>query len=253
MANPINTPYRWISAVVLLFTPLAASAQTPQDYLQTYVGRQFLLREYGDQDETIKIKKENVAKYKGVCDVAVEVRDARLAKEDLKFKIEMLGFVTREFTTPSACPYLQVETKAVIISGLSGQETEADLENAIGHVLLSPDAYLDSYRVPAIPQVDDPETPVIARAPIGGGPRLLLSVDASYPVGLRQKGHSAQVTIGFIIGRDGRVHEPMILNGTGSAFDTLMLGLLPLWRFTPAQQDGQSVAMRTSVTTAVKH
>jgi TonB family protein len=249
MANLICS--RWISLFLLLLTPLAASAQTPQDYLKTYASRQFLLREYGGQDETIKVKKENATKYKGLCDVAIEVHDARLAKQNLEFKVEVDGFVTRVGTTQLACPHPSQQTKTVIISGLRGQETQADLENAISHVLLSPDAYLDSYGVSAIPQVDDPETPVITRVPIGGtGPRLVLSVNPTYPAGFRQAGVSAQVAIGIIIGRDGRVHEPMILHGTGSAFDTPMLRVLPLWRYMPAQQDGQPVAMHTTVTTS---
>jgi hypothetical protein len=79
---------RTILLLPLSILSLAALAQSsPQDFAKSYVGKAFLLRERGSEDETVKVKKEDVAKFKGTCDHAVEVADVKSSKRDFQFNV----------------------------------------------------------------------------------------------------------------------------------------------------------------------
>ena len=51
-------------------------------------------------------------------------------------------------------------------------------------------------------------------------------------------GLSSAVTVSFIIGTDGRVHSPLILEGLGPAQDQIVLDTVRSWRFRPATCNG---------------
>ena len=51
-------------------------------------------------------------------------------------------------------------------------------------------------------------------------------------------GLSSAVTVSFIIGVDGRVHSPLILEGLGPAEDRIVLDTVRSWRFRPATCNG---------------
>jgi len=51
-------------------------------------------------------------------------------------------------------------------------------------------------------------------------------------------GLSSAVTVSFIIGIDGRVHSPLILEGLGPAEDRIVLDAVRSWRFRPATCNG---------------
>ena len=238
-----------ISLVLLMLVPLGASAQAQQDFLKTYVGQSFLLRQHGGWDETLKIKKENVARYKGSCDQAMQVTGAKLAKGTLEFTVVVIGSVGTIDGKPVCTESPAPQTKKVSISGFSVQEAESDLEAAVGQVLLTPEQYLASYGLSVSPPVDTPEVPLSKAIPAGGTkPRLLLGVDPDYPAGARLAGVGGKVAIGLIIGRDGQIHEPTISTGAGTPFEAYMLSVLSLWRYEPVRLDGQTIAIRTTVT-----
>jgi TonB family protein len=49
---------------------------------------------------------------------------------------------------------------------------------------------------------------------------------------------AVQVKVSFIIGRDGRVHSPLILRSAGPAGDHVVLETVRSWRFRPATCNG---------------
>jgi TonB family protein len=53
------------------------------------------------------------------------------------------------------------------------------------------------------------------------------------PVGLGQK-----VKVSFIVGADGRVHSPLILESAGVAGDRNVLRTVRMWRYRPATCNG---------------
>jgi hypothetical protein len=55
---------------------------------------------------------------------------------------------------------------------------------------------------------------------------------------LNTAGLSVKVTISVIIGIDGRVHSPLILDGPGSSEDRIVLNAVRSWRYRPATCNG---------------
>ena len=49
---------------------------------------------------------------------------------------------------------------------------------------------------------------------------------------------SARVSVSFIIGTDGRVHSPLILESAGAAEDRTILDTVRSWRYRPAMCNG---------------
>jgi TonB family protein len=55
------------------------------------------------------------------------------------------------------------------------------------------------------------------------------------------------VAVSFVIGIDGRVHSPVILESAGSAEDNLVLETLRLWRYRPALCNAAPTEMESKV------
>jgi TonB family protein len=51
-------------------------------------------------------------------------------------------------------------------------------------------------------------------------------------------GTSVRVTVSFIIGTDGRIHSPFILDSAGPAGDRTVLNAVHSWRYRPAMCNG---------------
>jgi TonB family protein len=49
---------------------------------------------------------------------------------------------------------------------------------------------------------------------------------------------STKVTVSFIVGTDGRVHSPLILEGLGPSEDRIVLDAVRSWRYRPATCNG---------------
>jgi TonB family protein len=49
---------------------------------------------------------------------------------------------------------------------------------------------------------------------------------------------AAKVTVSFIVGIDGRVHSPLILESLGPAEDRIVLDAVRNWRYRPATCNG---------------
>ena len=48
----------------------------------------------------------------------------------------------------------------------------------------------------------------------------------------------SKITVSFIIGTDGKVHSPLILESTGSSEDATVLNTIRAWRYRPAMCNG---------------
>jgi len=55
---------------------------------------------------------------------------------------------------------------------------------------------------------------------------------------LSLKGSVRKVTVSFIIGTDGRVYSPLILESAGSSADRAILNTVRSWRYRPAMCNG---------------
>ena len=47
-----------------------------------------------------------------------------------------------------------------------------------------------------------------------------------------------KITVSFIIGTDGKVHSPLILESNGSSEDATVLNTIRAWRYRPAMCNG---------------
>jgi TonB family protein len=58
---------------------------------------------------------------------------------------------------------------------------------------------------------------------------------------------SARVSVSFIIGTDGRVHSPLILESAGPAEDRTILDTVRAWRYRPAMCNGAATETEAKI------
>jgi len=73
-------------------------------------------------------------------------------------------------------------------------------------------------------------------------PRAIERTDPMYPAAALEKGISGQVTLRFIVTKEGNVIEPSVIEGDPpNIFDSSALAAIRGWQFRPATKDGQPV------------
>ena len=227
------------SLLILLLCPaeLPARPQAQLDSLQRYVGQPFLIRERGGLHEVVKINQRDAEAYKGVCDKAVIVRTAKLARDALQFDVADIGLVMVPSGTPRGCEHAdETRITKLIISGFSGQETQSELESVTARILQTPEAYLNSH--PSIMPVTETPTPSALQPA-----KLILQVTPWYPPGIRGP---LEVNLQMNVGSDGKIKNVQVLKGSGSGLDVAMLRVLSLWRYEPARKNGEVVSSSTN-------
>lgn len=73
------------------------------------------------------------------------------------------------------------------------------------------------------------------------------TVPPVYPDDLRRDGVSGVVTVSILIDEKGNVTEPKVIKTTHEAFSQPALDALAKWKFKPAKQAGEAVAMRVNI------
>ena len=113
--------------------------------------------------------------------------------------------------------------------------------------------------VTAITPVHVPEPPALANSdepvysvdmkPHGGvsAPVLIYGPEAKYPESGRKKKQTAQVTVKVIVTKEGTVRDAHVTESCGPDFDAPALKAINTYRFKPAMQDGEPVAVRLMV------
>src|SRR5712692_989917 len=76
--------------VLFVLLSTAAWSQTPQDTLHSLVGQKLILRRLGDEKEA-NVKKNDLARLNGTCDLAVEVKEATWSSGAARFRLEEIG------------------------------------------------------------------------------------------------------------------------------------------------------------------
>jgi periplasmic protein TonB len=80
----------------------------------------------------------------------------------------------------------------------------------------------------------EPPVPVRTVAPI-------------FPEELRRMGTSGIVTVSILIDEKGNVTEPKVIKTSNEAFSQPAVDALTRWKFKPAKQAGEAVAMRVNI------
>ncbi|MDQ5978575.1 MAG: periplasmic protein TonB [Verrucomicrobiota bacterium] len=81
---------------------------------------------------------------------------------------------------------------------------------------------------------DEPPVPVRTVPPV-------------FPEEMRRDGISGVVTVSILIDEKGNVQEPKVVKTSHEAFSQPAMDALAKWKFKPAKQGGEAVAMRVNI------
>lgn len=73
------------------------------------------------------------------------------------------------------------------------------------------------------------------------------TVPPVFPDEMRRDGISGVVTVSILIDEKGNVQEPKVVKTTHEAFSQPAIDALTKWKFKPAKQAGEAVAMRVNI------
>jgi len=73
--------------------------------------------------------------------------------------------------------------------------------------------------------------------------RLLSSPDPVFP----KAGITGTVVLRCVVGIDGRVHEPVVVQSLSPGNDSSALKAVRAWKFLPAERNGKKVAVKTTL------
>jgi TonB family protein len=227
----------------LLTAPASAvAAQSAGDYLQSLVGKPFILHGYGQKGGTLN--KQDLEKKRGKCDVPVEVMRAERKKDSVNLQLQSIGRLVLE-GKQVACSN-QPGSFSFTIRGVAESDPPEAMRPVVEQLLKTPDAYLAAHGI----TLDLQETPAGATTEAGSGTRPVrgvLSVNAEYSDEARMRKLSGIVILAVTVGTDGRIHEAKVIKDPGGGLARQALRVLPLYRMHPARRDGKPVASQTTL------
>ncbi len=198
-----------------------------------------ILRRLGG-DEKIKVKKQELARLQGSCDIAVEVKEASWDRGTARFKFDEIGQPSLP-NRPNGCKKRN-EDVALEVSGFNLNEPSDLLIASLGELLQTPDQYLSAQGVPsAPPPVTESRVPGVTQ------PTPLLSIDPAYSREASREKYQGTVVLRVTIGADGRIEQASVVKGTGKGLDESALRSLSMWRFEPARKLDKPVAFQLNL------
>ena len=248
-----NRSLRLIRAVaVILFCIPSMWGQGHSDFLASLIDQKMILLHFGDQQK-VKLKKDKLRKLSGGCDMAVELKRAEWDRGKVRLWVQTIGSPSSASgpnlargPQRSYCPmdYGNVELE---LTGFQQDEAPKAVETAVREILLTPEEYMAAHGVSFdLPPGTDDERPITCVPPVVPV-KVLLTVDPEFSDQARKAKYQGTVTIGLVVGTDGRVHKPHITRSLGMGLDEQALYVLPMWRFQPATQAGKPVACQTTI------
>jgi hypothetical protein len=233
----------------------SVTAAVGPTFLQSYVGQNRILVGQGDErNVAVRAGDDRVS---GDCDVAVGIERAAFDKGGLRLSLSRLGRPRVEGAKPAkeSCGSMPAGI-TLSLSDLSGQEPEA-VETALSRILPTPEAYLAARGVSFDRPLESALGPVAAAEGIAAPgdermlgrrvkvwPRRLLWVDAEYHDLSGKVRRAVELDFDAVVGVDGRLREPRLQTFIGATQEALVKRSLSVWRYEPAQGDGQPVAAR---------
>jgi TonB family protein len=236
-------------ALLILFLAPAALSQTPEEFLKSLIGQKLFLRHLGDQAGA-KVKKKDLTRVQGSCDVAVQVRDAAWKKGTARFILEQIG-TPHMPGKPSSCKQT-IDELRLEITGFELNEPVDSLAASVGELLQTPEQYLTSNGVKFNPPLAPADAQVNKSSTPPPQPKILLSVDPVFSETARSEKFSGNVALKVIIGTDGRVHNPTIARSIGHGLDENALRVISMWRFEPPRQLDKPVAVWATIEVSFK-
>ena len=197
-------------AILLALIGVSTLPAWPQAFTrETYVGRVFLVRDYG-QKSNVKVKETDVHKYRGNCNRVAEVQDMKFNKKDLTFQLRQIGEVVPNSGAFTLCSDEFTERQRLTLTGLTGNETSDELVSILRHLLLTSEAYLTSYGFVTSPPLEEPTAPLPRKPDVAATPILSINPFDLPALQMRQ---TLRVAADFTVGRDGRVYDVKLTEG----------------------------------------
>jgi TonB family protein len=75
-------------------------------------------------------------------------------------------------------------------------------------------------------------------------PRIEEAVEPFYPYDMRVAGLEGTVVVEFVVAKDGRVHDPVVVRSNNPWFERPALEAIQQWRYSPGTKDGRPVNTR---------
>jgi len=223
-------------AIAPLSSGLGAAPQNAPDLMASYVNRSLILVRVADHGEKLKLKRDQLPRLRGTCDIAVRVAGASWSKGTAHFHLEMIGYPTITGQPRGRCSGGSMPVE-IAISGYAPDEDGASAAASVAAILPSPEQYLANHGIAfQFPPEDNSSSPQADPFRSGPGrtpPKVLFKVDASYSEEARHAKIQGSVTFRLIVGTDGRVHNLQLVRGLGHGLDENVLKAANMWLFQP--------------------
>ncbi len=229
---------------------LCCCAQAPDDNIASLAGQFFVLPKVGNEAK-VHVRKDQIGRIKGSCDIAVQVSSIDLTGGVAHVQLENIGIpMIPSQPYLNKCPSGAKPNINLEISGFTQSDSGPSVLASIGEVLLTSERYL-SYRG-VVYSFDTggvtSDEPSSTEKP-DAKPIPLLTLTANNTELAHAQRHSGAILISVIVGKDGRAHSPKVIRPLGLGLDENVLRVLPLWRFQPAQKGGKPVPCRATLET----
>jgi hypothetical protein len=207
-----------------------------------------MLRHFGDA-RVAKVKKDELPRLHGTCDVAVLVKDALWDKGQARLQWEQIGLPYVPGQPRGVCKDTVVfDQGEVKVTGFESGESSDSLAASLGLILQTPEQYLAAAGIPFdLPPEPDAENLGPPPAPPFSRPKVLLTVNPAFSNEARSTKYQGSLIVSVYVGTDGRIHRPSIARKLGLGLDEKALNVLPLWRFEPARKLDKPFALQQSV------
>ena len=204
------------------------------------------MRHYGGTSNP-KAKEKDLVSKKGGCDEAVEVLGVTLEGSSLRLQLRNIGTPSIGYKSKGCMTELP-DLYSFKVTDFDLNQPRDEAENAIGHLLQTPEAYLTAYGIAwDLPPSSEDESAVDYPHPGLTAPEPLLSVQPVYSEENRKAHIQGTVTIKCVIGTDGLIHGPIIEKGVAKELNQLALDATKFWRLRPVSDGSRAVAVKTTV------
>lgn len=276
-SNRRETTRLWGQGTIALAVVLAAGAgcrsgaqkggptapRPPVDVLKPFIGQDRVLRYYG-KEKSVSLKKKDVARHGGECDVAVHVADGAFENGRVRLNLEVLGEPNisgrprRKERCRTAAPML-----SLTVSDFQSQDPPEEIAARVSLVLPAPEAYLAANGIRFDRQAVGEETAVASQEPdandserrlgrsVTTWPKVLLSVEPVLRDPSRKIHQQGEVEFVAVVGSDGRLRSPVLKTGLEERHEAVVKRALAAWRLDPARQGDKPVAARIMLRTAL--
>jgi hypothetical protein len=230
------------------------SAEEQKESLDSMAGHSFILKGYACRENT-KINWNAISRQSGFADLGVSVLQVQQKNNKIQFKLENIGHVTDRTKKPqNSCPFTEINPITLTITEIPESITNEELLAGVEKILMTPDSYLgikgfnvsqsttDKNVLQPSPNADYPMAKTLV-------PRLCLN--PRIPDEMHKGSKQEKVKVSVVIGLDGRVYFPKLIEYSSKEFARAMIRILPLCRYEPALEEGKPIVTKNIISLSV--